>query len=78
MPDADGAGVVLRCVNVTGATVAGAWRIGMPVTEARAARLDETRAEALAVERTDDGASMVRIVVPPRGVHTVIARRAWG
>jgi hypothetical protein len=43
-PAEDGRGAVLRCVNVTGERVAGAWRLGVAAARAWLARLDETRA----------------------------------
>jgi alpha-mannosidase len=75
MPADEGEAIVLRCVNVTGATVTGAWRIRGPVARADAARLDGTPLEPLVVEREGNDAVVIRIVVPPRGVHTAVAHR---
>jgi alpha-mannosidase len=72
-PSEDGAWVVLRCVNVTGHSVAGAWRVGVPLREARLARLDETPLEQLGIESDGSGGSLVRFDVGPRGVVTIVA-----
>ena len=65
--------VALRCVNVTGASVAGAWVLPAPNVEAQRARLDHTALAPLAVERAGDGAR-VRITVGPHAVETVLVR----
>ncbi|HJU88815.1 MAG TPA: glycoside hydrolase family 38 C-terminal domain-containing protein [Gemmatimonadaceae bacterium] len=65
----DGEWIVLRCVNLLDRPTRGAWRLGAPVREARAARLDETPLSALEV---DDGT--IRIDVPARAVSTVLTR----
>lgn len=65
----DGTWTVLRCVNVTDQHVAGAWRLGLPVVEARLARLDETPLAALQV---DDG--VVHFAAGPHAVVTVLVR----
>ena len=48
-PSQDGEWMVLRCVNLCDHPVAGAWRCGFPITEARRARLDETPVSACEV-----------------------------
>jgi len=45
-PSQDGDWTVLRCVNLCDQPVAGAWRCGFPITQARRARLDETPVSA--------------------------------
>jgi alpha-mannosidase len=72
-PSDDGAWVVLRCVNLTGREVRGAWRVRTAVREARVARLDETPLDRLAAE-TDGAESRVPIVAGPHGVSTVLVR----
>jgi aminoglycoside N3'-acetyltransferase len=61
--------LVVRCVNVSDGTVAGEWQFGLPVSEARLARLDETPLSAL----TPRG-GLVPFTAPPRGVVTVLVR----
>jgi alpha-mannosidase len=73
-PSDDGAWVALRCVNVTDAEVAGAWRLSAPLREAVVARLDETAGDSSGIEQASTGESVVPIVVGPRGVHTVLVR----
>ena len=70
-PSEDGAGVALRCVNVTGETVGGAWRIGARVGRAFLARLDETRLDPLPVEEDGEG-SRVRFEAAPRATVTIV------
>ena len=65
----DGKWTVLRCVNLTGEEVRGAWKLPRAVHEAQSARLDETPTGAVSV--LDD---TVRFVAPPRAVVTVLAR----
>jgi hypothetical protein len=65
----DGAWTVLRCTNVTEHPVKGAWHLGLPITEARLARLDETPLQELAV---NDG--VVRFPARARDVVTVLVR----
>ncbi|AHG91178.1 glycoside hydrolase family 38 [Gemmatirosa kalamazoonensis] len=72
-PSDDGEWVVLRCVNATDREVRGVWRLRVPVRDAVAARLDETPGASLAVEGAGDE-SRLPIVVPPRGVSTVLVR----
>ena len=63
----DGASIVARCLNVTGAAVHGAWVLPHAVATAHEARLDETPIAALELNRTH-----IPIVVPPHGIHTVL------
>ena len=65
----DGAWIVLRCVNVTDAPGAGAWNLGFAISEARAARLDETPGERIATI-----GSRVEFTAPPRGTVTILVR----
>jgi hypothetical protein len=60
---------VLRCINLTDATVAGRWTLGVDVSEARIARLDETIVEQIAVS----GAS-VSFEAGPRAIVTILVR----
>jgi hypothetical protein len=68
-PAEDGNGIVLRCANLTGRTLRARWRIGVPISEALLARLDETPIGSLAT----DGSS-IPFEVEARAVHTTIAR----
>jgi len=69
--------VALRAVNVGDAACDGAWRIvtayDRPVRDALRARLDETPADALPVERDGD-AAIVRFRAGPREAVTVLVR----
>jgi hypothetical protein len=65
----DGAWLVLRCVNLTERTVAGAWTLGTPVREARASRLDETPGESVELRE-----NRVSFVAPPRAIVTRLVR----
>jgi hypothetical protein len=65
----NGEWIVARCVNVLDEAVEGVWRFGMPVREARYARLDETPLEALNV--TDGG---IVFTANPRAIVTVLVR----
>lgn len=65
----DGEWLVLRCVNATDEAQKGSWRTGVPIREARLARLDEMPLEAL-----DVGAGIFRFTAPPRGVVTILAK----
>ncbi len=65
----DGEWTVLRCVNVISRPVAGAWRCGWPVREARSARLDERPGDALVIRN-----GRVEMTVAPAGVATVLVR----
>ena len=66
----DGDGFVLRCVNAWDAAVDGAWRVAVPCTRARLARLDETPESELAMTREAD-ASVIRFTAGPRAVVTI-------
>ena len=68
-PGEDGGWTVLRCINPTDRTLPGRWRLGVPIAEARLARLDETPSTALRV----DG-SVVAFSAAPRAVVTVLVR----
>src|SRR5690348_9300378 len=68
-PSQDGQWTVLRCVNLCDHPVAGAWRCGFPITEARRARLDETPMSACEVA----GAS-VPFQAGPRDIVTLLVR----
>jgi alpha-mannosidase len=65
----DGEWTVLRCINLTDATVAGRWTLGVDISEARIARLDETIVEQIAVS----GAS-VSFEAGPRAIVTILVR----
>lgn len=65
----DGEWIVARCVNLLDEPVDGTWRFGMPVREARYARLDETRLEPLEV-----GVDGVAFRAGPRAVVTILVR----
>jgi hypothetical protein len=67
-PSETGEWMVLRCVNLVERSVEGAWQVA-GMTEARAARLDETPLDELRVET-----GTVRFVAPPRGIVTVLVR----
>ena len=64
---------VLRCVNVTGRPVSGAWTLGAEVREAHRARLDETRLHELPVQRAGR-ACVVRFEAGPRESVTILVR----
>lgn len=72
-----GGWVALRAVNVTARPQLGAWRIVAPngglVGDAVRARLDETLADALPVERDRD-AAVVRFAAGPRETVTILVR----
>ena len=65
----DGAWIVLRCVNLTGERVEGAWRLGAHVAQARLARLDETPLEPLEAR-----SGVVSFTARARAVVTVLVR----
>ncbi|MBM4195188.1 MAG: hypothetical protein FJ202_12550, partial [Gemmatimonadetes bacterium] len=65
----DGEQFVLRCVNLTDETVAGAWTVPAGFSIAALARLDETVIGPLTVA---DG--RIAFVAPPRAVITVLVR----
>ncbi|MGE5729075.1 MAG: glycosyl hydrolase-related protein, partial [Gemmatimonas sp.] len=65
----DGAWLVLRCVNLTERTLTGTWTLGIPASEARASRLDETPSDALEVRD-----SRVSFVAAPRAIVTLLVR----
>lgn len=65
----DGQWLVLRCVNLLDGEVAGSWRLGGMLREARLARLDETPLTPL-----DVLGDRVRFLAPPRGVVTMLVR----
>lgn len=65
----DGEWVVLRCVNLLDREVAGSWRLGGMLREAKLARLDETPLTPLEVS-----GDRVRFVAPAHAVMTILAR----
>ena len=65
----DGESIVARCVNLLDEPVDGRWRFGVPVREARLARLNETPLDAL----TCDGPA-VAFKASPRAVVTILLR----
>lgn len=65
----DGQYLVLRCVNVGDATVAGRWRLPFDVHDTKLARLDETILTDLPSEGRE-----VRFDAPPRAVVTLLVR----
>jgi hypothetical protein len=65
----DGDWLVARCVNLGESSVEGAWRFGVPIREARLARLDETPRERLAI-----AGDTVSFHAPPRAVSTILVR----
>ncbi|MEP7087378.1 MAG: glycosyl hydrolase-related protein [Gemmatimonadota bacterium] len=65
----DGAWLVLRCVNLTEREVAGSWSLGLPITEARASRLDETPGEIVLIQDNS-----VAFSAAPRAVVTLLVR----
>ncbi|HKN67022.1 MAG TPA: glycosyl hydrolase-related protein, partial [Gemmatimonadaceae bacterium] len=65
----DGEWIVARCVNLLDVPVDGRWRFGLPIREARLARLNETLLEALAPE-----GQTVRFKALPRAVVTILIR----
>jgi alpha-mannosidase len=70
-PSEDGGATVLRCINLTGRAVHGAWRLGLPVREALRARLDETPVAGPPLRVRHD---VVEFEAPPRGVVTILVR----
>ncbi len=70
-PTVDGGGVVLRCVNLTGRPIRARWRVGVPISRAQLARLDETPLADLTIEGND-----IPFDATARSVATIIARIA--
>jgi mannosylglycerate hydrolase len=68
-PRAEGPGVVVRCVNLTNAAQAGAWRWPGPVSRAFRARLDETVIEEL---RLDAERRLLPFTAGPREIVTIV------
>ena len=68
-PAEDGAGLVLRCVNLLDRPTRGAWRLGPSYAEAWLARLDETPEQ-----RLEPSAGAVAFDAGPRAIVTVIVR----
>ncbi len=64
----------LRCVNLLDRPVEGRWTLGIPVAQARLARLDETPGELLDVTSTDAGTTELRFTAGSRAVVTVLVR----
>jgi hypothetical protein len=65
----DGATLVLRCVNLTDSRVDGRWRLQVPASDARLARLDETPLTPLHIEAGD-----IPFTAAPRAVVTILVR----
>ena len=65
----DGEWMVLRCTNLIDEERAGSWRLGFPVTEARATRLDETPERAVEVL-----GPIVQFLAAPRETVTILVR----
>jgi alpha-mannosidase len=65
----NGEWLVLRCVNLLETPVDGAWRVGIPLREARRARLDETPTEAVTVRE-----GLIAFEAPPRAIVTFLIR----
>jgi len=65
----DGEWIVLRCVNLLDTPVAGSWRIGCALREARLSRPAETAFDAIAT-----GGNAVAFVAEPRAVVTLLVR----
>jgi hypothetical protein len=73
-PPEEGAGLILRCWNATGATVAGTWWAGFPLSRAAVLRADERAARELTLSadgrsvRFEAGArAMVTLLLVPAG-----------
>lgn len=69
-PSEDGEWMVLRCINLTDATIAGSWRLGSSIREAREARLDETPGAELPTSLDGE----VRFVARPHAIVTLLVR----
>ena len=65
----DGEWTVLRCVNLTDTPVAGRWTLGVDLSEARIARLDET-----IVDHLDVSGTSVAFEAGPRAIVTILVR----
>jgi alpha-mannosidase len=65
----DGEWTVLRCVNLTDERVAGRWTLGVELTEARLARLDET-----IIGRLEVSGASVAFDAGPRAIVTILVR----
>jgi hypothetical protein len=65
----DGEWIVLRAVNLTDESRPGAWRLGIPIHEARWSRLDETPGDPIDVA---DG--RIEFTAGPRAVVTTLVR----
>jgi hypothetical protein len=68
-PAEDGNGIVLRCTNLADRTIRARWRLGVRISEALLARIDETPIADLAT----DG-DVIPFEAAPRVVTTIIAR----
>lgn len=66
-PAVDGAGVVLRCVNLIHLPVRAEWRVPFPIARAQRARLDEE-----AIGELDVAGRAIPFVAGPREVVTVV------
>jgi len=65
----DGEWIVARCVNLRDEPVDGRWQFGIPIREARLARLDQTPLESLTAQRNS-----VHFQAAPRAVVTILLR----
>jgi alpha-mannosidase len=68
-PSEDGRWLVLRCVNLTDASVAGSWRLERTITAAHLARLDETPTGDAAFQ-----GDRVELTAAPFGMVTILAQ----
>jgi alpha-mannosidase len=66
-PPESGAGIIVRCCNLTGEPTAGRWISSAPLRGAWLVRADETEIEELTLE--DDGS--VRFAVPAGAIRTI-------
>ena len=67
---ADGAWIVLRCVNLLDRDVVGEWHLPFDVPDAHLARLDETL-----IGGAEVAANQVRFTAAPYAIITVLVRR---
>jgi hypothetical protein len=68
-PAEDGDGLTLRSVNLTDRPLRARWRLGVPISQAWIARLDETRLEELSTDGWD-----IPFRAGARAVTTIIVR----
>jgi alpha-mannosidase len=70
-PSETGAGVVIRCVNLTAGPAEGRWTWPVPVKRAALARLDETPLRDLPLE---EGGRVIRFSAAARAVVTIVVQ----